>query len=223
MSNIITLREILVYNQPKQKHFKFQTATDKWSELAELIKNTPDLDVDDLNNMRAVVQSTENTLELPNALIPDGPQKIFLFEAKVKSGIDYVNFSYNELRVIAKNKGITGLGSNPVKSDLIDALEDSAGIKKEKISKTSPKGRITTKTIKTESENTSKIKAEDKELLENQISLFERQTLLELGFEKLIIGLYEICSDFIKPKFESEIKQDVNISELEEEANKLKV
>lgn len=223
MSNIVKLREILVYNQPKQKHYKFQTATDKWSELAEMIKSQPELDVDNLNNMRAVVQSTENTLELPNALIPDGPQKIFLFEAKVKSGVNYETLSYNDLRKIAQKKGITGLGSNPVKSDLIDALENSAGITKQKISKTSPKGRVTTKTVKAESKDTSKIKAKDKELLTNQASLAERQAALELGFEKLIMGMYELCSDFVKPKHESVIKEKISISELDKEANKLKV
>ena len=223
MSNIVKLREILVYNQPKQKHYKFQTATDKWSELAELIKNQPELEVDNLNNMRAVVQSTENTLELPNALIPDGPQKIFLFEAKVKSGVDYERMSYNDLRRLAKKKDITGLGSNPEKGALVDALENSAGITKQKISKTSLKGRVTTKTVKTESKDTPKIKAKDKELLKIQIGLSERQAALELGFEKLITGLYEICSDFVKPKFESEIKENISISELNKEASKLKV
>src|ERR1700756_1373312 len=86
-------REILVYNQPKQKYVKLTTASNKWADIVELIKAEPNLEVRDINAMRAVLHSSQVTLELPNALIPDGAQKIFLFEAKVKSGaknsIDY--------------------------------------------------------------------------------------------------------------------------------------
>lgn len=228
MSNIVKLREILVYNQPKQKFYKFQTATDKWSELAAMITSEPELEVSDLNSMRAVVQSTENTLELPNAIIPEGPQKIFLFEAKVKSGAKsqskYDNFTYNELRRVAKGKDITGLGSNPTKSELINAIEKAAGIKTSKVSKTSPKtGRITIKTVKKESPETNETVVKDREIANIQINLNERVQALEQGLANLINGLYSACSDFVKPKHESKIEENVSISELEKDASMLKI
>ena len=234
MSNeLVQLREVLVYNQPKQKHFTFQTATDKWKELADLIMNQPELEVSDISKMRAVVSSTENTLELPNAIIPEGPQKIFLFEAKVKSGASYDNMGYLDLRRLVKSKGLNqGLGSNPTKTELIDILDGAAEIKKNKLISLTKTGKEKVKTIKISSEKTSSIIDQDEEFLKNQPILEERITSLEQGFASLIQGLMKTCSDFIAPiktntqlSIQKKIEKIGNPStfELEAEARKLKL
>ncbi len=235
MSNgLIQSREVLVYNQPKQKHFIFRTATDKWKELADLIMNQPELEVSDITKMRAVVSSTENTLELPNAIIPEGPQKIFLFEAKVKSGVDYERMGYLDLRKLVKSKGLNeGLGSNPTKTELIDRLEDAAQIKKSKVTSLTKTGKEKTKVIKTPSEKTKSIKEKDQEILDNQPELNERVQSLELGFAKLIQSLLSACTDFVAAPAEAKMKElkaksvaqigNTSISDLEKEANKLKL
>lgn len=222
-------REILVYNQPKQKFHIFQTATDKWSEVAELIKNCPELEVSSLDNMRAVVQSTENTLELPNALIPEGSQKIFLFEAKVKSGAKkkagyYDDFSFTDLRRVAKTEGITGLGSNPTKDALIEALEDASGIKKEKVTKTGRTGKIRITTLRTESPRTKEKVEKFKAIASTKPTTEEQLSALQTGFANFIEGLYAVCSDFVKPSITIETKvAETSVTDLEKESKGLKL
>lgn len=235
MSNIQKqlLREVLVYNQPKQKHFIFQTATTKWSEIAELIENCDDLEVSDLSKMRAVLQSNKCTLELPNAEIPnDVKQSIFLFEAKVKSGgtVDYTKMSFIELRRTAKAKNLGAeLGSNPSKDGLVALLEEYAGIKKEKVSKTSKKGKVTTKVVKVDSPKTNEIKLKDREILDNQPTLAERVAALEGGFCGFLEALHKLTSDYVKPAETEkvEVKETkigkVDLSKLAKEAEALKI
>lgn len=227
MSNIAKLRDVLVYNQPKQKFHTFQTATDKWSEIAEMIKNTPELEVANLDAMRAVVASTQNTLELPNALIPEGNQKIFLFEAKVKSGAikkapsPFDQYTYNDLRKLAKDNEITGLGSNPLRDDLITALEKKAGIKRTISSKQTKTGRTIKKKVVNYPDNMGEIERGDKAKLANQPTLSDRVKSLELGFKKFILGMKEIATDYVKPKPEKFDK--ISKKDLEKEAKTLVV
>lgn len=230
--DLAVVREVLVYNQPKQKFHTFQTSTEKWTELADMILKEPGLEVRDLNAMRAVVHSTQNTLELPNATIPKGAQKIFLFEAKVKSGVNYDTMDFGSLRRLAKSKGVSvGLGANPTKAALIDALEGSAGISKKTISKTGKTGKVRNKIVKVESKKTPSVKEEDKKILEGQPNLNERVTALEAGFEKLITGLMEACSDFVNPVVIEVVKEtvketkigDFDIDQLNKEAQGLKL
>jgi hypothetical protein len=239
MSELQKLRTVLVYNQPKQKFESFQTATDKWSDIADLIKNSTTLEVDNINNMRAVLQSNQSTLELPNATIPnDTDQKIFLFEAKVKSGAgskvkDMLEaLGYNELRRLAKENGISGLGSNPAKNDLVTALQTKKGITKVTEAKTSATGKVRNVTKKI----TVKPLAETNAEVEKELSVLpngaERLAAVEEILAKLIHGLAELTSDYIIPKFKAvgEVKDEETskkpsqkdiLAELNKEANKL--
>lgn len=227
--DLAVVREVLVYNQPKQKHYIFQTSTDKWTELADLIVKQPELEVKDINAMRAVVHSTQNTLELPNAIIPTGPQKIFLFEAKVKSGMDYAKLNFGELRRLAKSKGVSeGLGGNPTRKALEEALEKAAGIKRTKVAKVTKTGKTVNKKVVTHTKETASIMEADKDIIDNQPTLSERVSALETGFEKLVTSLYKACSDFVKPKIEEVVKietkiGDFDLDSLAKEANKLKI
>jgi hypothetical protein len=240
MSVLKLTREILVSNQPKQKFKIFQTAITRWAELADLIKNDPDLDIDNINSMRAVISSTQSTLELPNALIPDGAQKIFLFEGKVKSGVTknkisvYDNKSYLDLRRLVKEKGLSsGVGSNPSREDLINALEKNAGIKVVKTSKTTKTGKVKEVKTKEYPQNVSDIVASTNNFLAKQPKLEERVATLESMLSKLIQGIYSACSDFVEadkvetkavesPKVETKIG-NVSFSDLQEEAKRLKL
>jgi hypothetical protein len=230
--NLVVVREILVYNQPKQKFYKFQTSTDKWTELADMIMKQPELEVRDINAMRAVVHSTQNTLELPNATIPEGAQKIFLFEAKVKSGaVNYDTMDFGSLRRLAKEKGVSqGLGANPTKASLVEALEGAAGISKKKEVKIGKTGKPRNKITKVESKETPSIKEADKKILEGQPTLEERVSSLEIGFANIIGAMYEACHDFVKPsipvetpKVVTKISDDFDIDQLNKEAQGLKL
>jgi hypothetical protein len=243
MSELARLRTVLVYNQPKQKFESFQTSTDKWADIAELIKNSTELEVDNLNNMRAVLQSNQSTLELPNATIPnDSDQKIFLFEAKVKSGAGgkvksmLEGLKYNDLRKLAKEKGIVGLGSNPVREDLITALEKIKGITKVSETKTSVTGKTRTITKKVSVKPLAEINKETEKELSDLPNFEERLKSVEEGFAKLIHGLAELTSDYIAPKMDKVLakvtpeqgkieakeptKRDI-LAELNKEASKL--
>jgi hypothetical protein len=229
-------RTILVYNQPKQKVDQFETESNKWADVVELIKASKELDVRDINSMRAVVSSTQVTLELPNAEIPDGDQKIFLFEAKVKSGAKvrevsvYSTMSFTDLRRLAKDKGVAGsLGSNPKKDDLIKALERAAGVKRDKVTKVSAKtGKSRSTIVTTRATDSDKRMRADVDLVKQLENQDARIQSLEGAFAKLITGLHETSADFIKPakKVEPILKgklSKADLSKLDSEAKKLTV
>jgi hypothetical protein len=245
MDSLIQKRKILVYNQPKQKFVVIETSSTKWSEIAELIKASTELEIRNLDSMRAVVSSTQVTLELPNAEVPDGDQKIFLFEAKVKSGAKatsvYSEMSFTDLRRLAKEKGIGGsLGSNPSKADLVKALEKGVGIKKEKVAKVSKTtGKTRNVTVTEKAPNADKLMKVDAELVEKLRNLEIRTGSIEQAFAKLVNSLYETASDFVKPtaveviakvvapvieaKREKISESDIDLDALNREASKLRV
>ena len=106
------------------------TNANKWSDIIPLIENNEN--GFKIAGKKAVLGSTKGVLQLPDALIPDGNQAIFLVQDKMKSGATekpFEDIAYVDLRRLAKDKGITGLGSSPKRDDLINALRTATGIK----------------------------------------------------------------------------------------------
>jgi hypothetical protein len=244
--SLMPVREILVYNQPKQVYKTFHTSTNNWKELAELITRDSDLQASNLNNIKAVLQSNKSTLELPDSLIPEGPQRIFLFEAKVKSGaVNYEALSYLELRRLVKEKGLSeGIGANPTRTALVERLKNAAGITKREETKVTKAGKTRTKVVEIESPETPAIKQQDAEILKQEnLSLNERVSSMERTLAILINGMYQLCRDFVatgpqatklipvpeeivKPKASEPLPtklEELDLDELEKEAKNLKV
>jgi len=230
-------RTILVYNQPKQKAANIVFNGTKWAEFAKLIETHADLEVSSVNTYQAVLASSQLTLEFPAAEIPEGDQKIFLYEKKVKSGASkpittspYDSMKYNELRTLIKEKGLgQGLSSSPTRKDLIAKLESVAGVKVSKIEKTTPSGKVKEIITKETPKEAVEVIKKDTEILENQPTLEQRMSALEQGFSKFIGGIYSVCKDFIAPNVETKVVKQlpkldgkIDLSALAKEARQIK-
>lgn len=207
-----TGRTILVYNQPKQKAAQIIFNGTKWSELAKIIENHPDLQTSSVSTYDVVLTSSKLTLELPAAEIPDGDQKIFLYEKKVKSGAvakpvtksAYDGMKYNELRTLVKDKGLgAGLSSSPTREALVAKLEGAAGVKSSVVTKTTPSGKVKETVVKETPVEAVAVIVKDTEILNNQPTLEQRMSALEGAFSKFIDGMYSVCKDFIAPVVET--------------------
>lgn len=231
-------RTILVYNQPKQKAANIVFNGTKWAEFAKLIEAHSDLEVSSVNTYQAVLASSQLTLEFPAAEIPEGDQKIFLYEKKVKSGAvakpvttsPYDGMKYNELRTLVKEKGLgAGLSSSPTREALIAKLEGVAGVKSSVATKTLPSGKVKETIVKETPKEAVEIIAKDTEILKNQPTLEQRMSALEQGFSKFISGMYSVCKDFIAPIAETKVVKElpkldgkIDLSALANEANQIK-
>lgn len=207
-----TGRTILVYNQPKQRAANIVFDGTKWAEFAKLIENHADLQVSSVNTYQAVLASSQLTLEFPAAEIPDGDQKIFLYEKKVKSGAvakpvtksAYDGMKYNELRTLVKEKGLgAGLSSSPTREALVAKLEGAAGVKSSVVTKTTPTGKVKETVVKETPVEAIAVIAKDTEILNNQPTLEQRMSALEGAFSKFLDGMYSVCKDFIAPVVET--------------------
>jgi hypothetical protein len=124
MTALSQTRSIQVYQSATAKSCVIQTASNSWAEVKSQIEALgPDWN---LSNLKAVVGSTKGTLELPDATIPEGNQTIILVAKKQDSGAApafYKEYSYYELRKLAKANGISG---KPVltKNQIIEKLEE---------------------------------------------------------------------------------------------------
>jgi len=145
MSNLQKANErvIQVYNSTNAQVTNITCSSNKWSDIAAELEKTGL----DLTNKKAVLGSTKGTLELPDALIPEGNQIIYLVQSKMKSGATklkgYEGLTYNELRnafKIAKEKhNLASLGGNPTRSELISSLESVHKLKGSKAVKRAEK------------------------------------------------------------------------------------
>lgn len=235
-----TGRTILVYNQPKQKAANIVFDGTKWAEFAKLIENHADLEVSSVSTYQAVLASSQLTLEFPAAEIPDGDQKIFLYEKKVKSGATkatkpvttsaYDGMKYNELRTLVKEKGLgAGLSSSPTREALVAKLEGAAGVKSSIVTKTTPTGKVKETVVKETPVEAVAVIAKDTEILNNQPTLEQRMSALEGAFSKFLDGMYSVCKDFIAPITETKKVKElpkldgkIDLSALANEARQIK-
>lgn len=193
--------------------FNLVTNANKWSEIIPLIENHES--GFSVTGKKAVLGSSKGILQLPDALIPEGNQCIFLVQDKMKSGAaikatkPFTDMGFTDLRRLAKEKGITGLGSNPNRTQLIDALNQATGIKELKGASKAVKEKKATivKEIK--------LKAE-----EIRPDLEERIKALEIGLGTVVNGFSDILNELyknsmtdVKKSVKSEFTQKVLVAE----------
>ncbi len=183
-TGLVAKRIIQVYDTRNSKLINLETNENQWSRILPLIA----AEGINMTNVKAVVGSTKGTLELPDALIPDGNQQILLAPSKMSSGAvdkDFTTLGYNELRREAKSLGVTGLGSNPSKDELIKAIKATSGLDQ----------KATTKVAKTERiEKVAQIVEEAKSSTPN---LEDRVNQLENSFGKFVSDIYKVVADFL--------------------------
>ncbi len=214
------------------------TNASKWSDLIPLIENNesgwP------VKGKKAVLGSTKGVLQLPDALIPEGNQSVFLVQDKMKSGVvikkaakpktnnnALETMPYVDLRRLARDKNVAeGLGSNPSRDALIKALNGATGIKE--VKGASKESKEKKQKINTE------VKQKAKDLTPN---LEDRVLALELMLGNLVEGAGEVLDNlrgkkkesvpvdnrvadtkFISSKIETKVK---SLSELQKEFDSL--
>jgi hypothetical protein len=115
------MRNITIFTTVGSRRDTLESDATIWSELQN------DLDQADIQHdgLKAIVASTQNTLESSNATLPEGDFTLMLMPTKVKSGTDYNAINYNDLRRLASSRGITDLNHPPTKAELVSALSDN--------------------------------------------------------------------------------------------------
>lgn len=77
-------REITVFSTSTSNLKRITTDAATWGALKPILKN----EGIDPEGMKGMVKETEGTLENDGAQLPEGPFKLFLTPAKVKSGLN---------------------------------------------------------------------------------------------------------------------------------------
>jgi hypothetical protein len=197
MSQLQTIRTVQIYDGVTGETITVETGATKWSDIIPLIEEA-DMS---LHNRKAVLRSTKGILQLPDALVPEGNQVIYLVQDKMKSGAtkDFENLKYNELRKeVAKlretNPDIPAIGSNPKTKDLIAILTKYTGLSEVK------------GTSKVAKEKRKEIKEKvEKSVKENTPDLLERIEALESTLGTLLEGFSEVLNNvFPKQKMTKE-------------------
>ena len=115
------MRNILIYSTKGTRKQTIESAATTWGELQNQLAEM-DFDFDGL---KAIVADTQNTLESVEAKLPEGAFTLMFIVSKVKSGGDYDSMTYNELRRMVSERGLSsGTGSSPSKQTLISILEE---------------------------------------------------------------------------------------------------
>ena len=114
------MRNVTIFSTRGNRRNTIQSEATTWSELQDDLNNN---DIE-YSSFKAIVSSTQNTLESSEAVLPEGDFTLMLIPGKVKSGSDYEDMRYNDLRRLATQNGITGLNAPPTKIELIEALEE---------------------------------------------------------------------------------------------------
>ena len=87
------MRTVKVYSTQGQNRQNVTTHVGTWGELQGVLSEYDIV----YAGMRAIVGETQNTLESPDAILPDGDFTLFLTPGKVKSGFNPDFASYEEL------------------------------------------------------------------------------------------------------------------------------
>lgn len=76
----------------------------------------------DIDGMRVVVRETRNTLEHDDAILPDGDFTLYIMPSKTKSGANYEDMGFHELRKLCRERGLHH--NHKTRLDLIESLHD---------------------------------------------------------------------------------------------------
>ena len=115
------MRNITIFSTRGSRRNTIQSDATTWGELQA---DLSDAEVE-YSGFKAIVSSTQNTLESLEAQLPEGDFTLMLIPGKVKSGTDYAAMRYNDLRRLATQRGIEGLNVPPTKEELIERLEEN--------------------------------------------------------------------------------------------------
>lgn len=182
---ILSGRTIQIYDSRNGKLVNLTTNENQWSRLIPLIEE----EGINMSNVKAVVGSTKGTLELPDALIPEGNQQIILTPSKMKSGAvdkDFTTLGYNDLRRKAKELNVSnGLGGNPTRQQLLDAIKRATGLDQ----------KVATKAAKIERKE--KVETIIQQTQAISPSLEDRIEALETLLGNYITETYKITASFL--------------------------
>ena len=104
----MTNRTITVYSTQTNKRNDIKTNVSSWAELQELL-NEEDITHE---GMICTENRSKTNLELGAAVLPEGNFTLFLSpNTKIKSGTDWKDMGYNEIRKHATSIGVSGLGT----------------------------------------------------------------------------------------------------------------
>jgi ethanolamine ammonia-lyase large subunit len=151
-----TVRNITIFSQRDNEMVTVQSDDVTWGSLKDNFEEEISF-----NNMRGVVKSTRNTLDVDDARLPEGEFTLFLFPKKVSSGMAVYNeneymkdFNSKELRKMCSERS---LGTSGRKEDFAKRLanydQKNAGtpevkeIKKEVVSEILPATSTITQSI----------------------------------------------------------------------------
>ncbi len=124
MANLSVNKNVRVFST-QGSDFTISTSASTWGDL----KSTLSSNISNIDSMRAIVQSTKQTLELDDASLPEKDFILFLTPTQVKSGSDeelkinkeeVKNLPYNVLRSTMSRLNISVHGT---KADLVDRFE----------------------------------------------------------------------------------------------------
>lgn len=87
------MRTITIISTRGQQMKKYESAARTWGELTSEIGGDYDL-----SGLKAVENINKTTLENVDSVLPEGPHRIFLRPEKTKSGIDFSEMSFADLR-----------------------------------------------------------------------------------------------------------------------------
>jgi len=117
------VRKVVVFSQRDNQLVNVESDAVTWGQFKTEFSSEISF-----KNMRGVVKSTKNTLDVDEARLPDGEFTIFLFPKKVKSGMatytksEYLkSFTSKELRKMCSERG---LGTSGGKEDFAKKLAD---------------------------------------------------------------------------------------------------
>lgn len=93
-----TTRKVTIVSTKNNKVKFYETAATTWGELnAEINRDF------DLSNLKATENVNKTTLEHVDAVLPEGEFRVFLRPVKTKSGHDFDNMKFGELRATFKD------------------------------------------------------------------------------------------------------------------------
>lgn len=132
-------RKISIYATSGKTDVSYDVSTDvtKWGELKEILEEKGG---HTFENMQVVENIRRNTLDSPDAIIPEGDFTLYFRPIKTKSGADYSNSSYSEMKTIIKedtaikfymegnyNKSYTQLSTQQMREGLAAYDRENAG------------------------------------------------------------------------------------------------
>lgn len=181
-------RKIVVASQQFPEPQIVESSAKTWKELkVDLLAANISL-----TNTKALLKSNKSTLEVDDALVPTGDQILYLFEEKVKSGMDYSTMTYNQLRSEASKRGLLAGKASMGKAETIALLKkDDKKSSKKSASAPAPKAKVEKKEASKPVEKVTrqKVVKEVEINLEEQILTAVQQSLssIKLNVSEIVV------------------------------------